>query len=199
MLKHSRKLVERRQSRHDRRRIYTPRINWSNWLSTGNQEEEALPASGRQAARRGASDEEADEDEENETLIKDKKRGDLERDAGVDEQRARGRLGPTNPEKDEYNMDAILQPKSLSLRVRGRLADMLEWAQESDDLQYAIKLTVAVFLVTWPAFIAKWNTWYSLNRGCKYSSRLLTFTISMIMNISKSNIGVQYGRLCSWY
>lgn len=199
MLKHSRELVERRQNRHDRRRVYTPRINWSNWLSTGNQEEEALPASGRQAARRGASDEEADENEENETLIKDKKKGDLERDAGIDEHRARGCLGPSISVEDKCNMDAVPQPESLSLRVRGLLADMLEWAQESEDLQYAIKLTVAVFLVTWPAFIAKWNSWYSLNRGCRYSSRLLASTISMTMNMSKSNLGVQCGRLCSWY
>lgn len=199
MLKHSRELVERRQNRHDRRRIYAPRINWSNWLSTGNQEEEALPASGRQAARRGASDEQADENEENESLIRDRKKGDLERDAGIDAPRAHGRLRLSTSEKDKYSMDALPQPKSLSLRVRGRLADMLEWAQESDDLQYAIKLTVAVFLVTWPAFIAQWNRWYSLNRGCRCSSRLLASKVSMTMNNSKSNVGVQYGRLCSWY
>lgn len=172
MLKHSRELVERRQNRHERRRIYAPRINWSNWLSTGNQEEEALPASGRQAARRGASDEEAEDDEENEILIQYKKKGDLEREAGIDEQRAHERLGPLKLEKDKRERGAVPEPKSLSLRVRGRLADVLEWAQESDDLQYAIKLSVAVFLVTWPAFIAKWNTWYSLNRGCRFSALL---------------------------
>ena len=169
MLNHSRELVERRQHRHERRRVYAPRINWTSWLSSGNQEDEALPASGRQAARQGASDEQADEDEESETLIKDRKKRDLERDAGIEEQRAHERLGRLTSEKSKYENDPVPEPKSLSLRIRGRLADMLEWAQESDDLQYAIKLTVAVFLVTWPACIAKWNTWYSLNRGCRYS------------------------------
>ena len=170
MLKHCRELVQFHQNRHGRRRVYAPRINWTNWLNTGNQEEEALPASGRQAARRGASDDQADENEEHETLIKDKKKGDLERDAGLHEHPAHKRLRPFKSDKIKREGGAVPEPNSLSLRIRGRLADVLEWAQESDDLQYAIKLTVAVFLVAWPAFVANWNTWFSLNRGCRRST-----------------------------
>lgn len=144
-------------------------MNWTNWLNTGNQEEEALPASGRQAARQGASDDQADDPEEKETLLKDRKKRDLERDAGEVEQRAQERLKPLTSDNSKRGRGIMSEPKSLSLHVRGRLADIIEWALESDDLQYALKLAVAVFLVTWPAFIAKWNTWYSLNRGCRYS------------------------------
>jgi hypothetical protein len=61
MLKHSRLLVERRQQRHGRRRIYPPHINWRKWLYTGGDEDERLPANGRQAARQGTADDHDDE------------------------------------------------------------------------------------------------------------------------------------------
>ena len=64
---------------------------------------------------------------------------------------------------------------SRILRFRGLAADALEWTQESEDILYAVKLGVALFLVLWPAFIASWNTWYSLNRGRKLQQFLLIF------------------------
>ena len=51
------------------------------------------------------------------------------------------------------------------MTVRACTADAIEWAQDSDDLHYAVKLAMAVFLVTWPALVASWNAWYTEVRG----------------------------------
>lgn len=174
MLKHSRSLVLERQSRHDRRRFYAPRIKWSKWLYSGGQEDEALPASGRKRNRLGEEDEKADDEanadpaDSEESLIDHAPGGqDLENGPGT-------RLRSPKLAQPHLQLTAKVTPASSShkregflLRLRGNMADGLEWVQNSDDILYALKLGVAVMLVTWPAFVARWNTWYSLNRGCK--------------------------------
>ncbi len=52
-----------------------------------------------------------------------------------------------------------------ALWLRRLAADVIEDALDSEDLAYALKLTVAVFLVSFPAFVASWNSWYSAARG----------------------------------
>lgn len=172
MLKHARLLVERHQQRHGRRRVHTPRINWRKWLYTGGDEDERMPTTGRQAARQGHADDDDDDQDiatdSKESLLEDGTEGDLEQGthtSGVAERRVK----PFRPPKSERLgvAEAPAQKKALSLRVRGILADKLDWLQTSEDVLYAFKLTVAVFLVTWPAFHPAWNTWYSLNRGRK--------------------------------
>ncbi|KAL8647055.1 MAG: hypothetical protein Q9210_005781 [Variospora velana] len=64
MLKHSEFLVLQRQSKHNRRRFYAPRIKWSKWLYSGGEEDEALPATGRKSNRKGENDEKADEEDD---------------------------------------------------------------------------------------------------------------------------------------
>lgn len=176
MLKNSRELVLEHQQRRGRRRIYPPHIRWANWLYTGDGEEEALPAEGRKANRRGESDEGADDEadmngfESMESLLDPKKKGDLEKTAGLDRGHQKASIVPPITQKKPPLERKIPEPAPQSpwLRIRERLADILEWLQDSDDVTYAFKLVVAVFLVLWPAFVASWNTWYSLNRGCKY-------------------------------
>lgn len=166
MLKHSKFLVLQRQSMHNRRRFYAPRIKWSKWLYSGGEEDEVLPATGRKSNRKGENDEKADDEDdmyhrrrkENLIAASDRK-ADLETGKSPGSNLAKF-AGP-------YLLPTSYQQQAL--RIRGALADSLEWAQNSDDLLYAFKLTVTVFLVTWPAFTASWNTWYSLNRGCKWN------------------------------
>lgn len=174
MLEHSRVLVERRRERRGRRRIYAPHINWQKWLYTGGGEDERLPANGMQAARRGTADDHDDE-QDTDTLSSQKsvlgapKEGDIEqgisRNDTVDEVSQEHERAKTEKLK---SMDSTAEKPALILRFRGSLADAVEWIQNSEDALYAFKLTVAVFLVTWPAFVASWNTWYSLNRGRKW-------------------------------
>jgi hypothetical protein len=65
---------------------------------------------------------------------------------------------------------------TLIHRLRNGLADAIEYLVGSDDVLYALKLTIAVFLVTWPAFLHQWNTWYSLNRGLWAALQLVLIT-----------------------
>ena len=174
MLKYSRVLVEKRQHTGGRRRLFAPKIHWRRWLYSGGEEVEGLPASGRKAARQGET-----EDHTNDVVdigsegVEDETdhRHNHDTEATVTEERREERPSVTTTEA----FDAF-RPKSsssqqalpLSLRIRGRLADIVQWIQDSEDLSYALKLTIAVFLVTWPALVPSLNMWYSLNRGCEY-------------------------------
>lgn len=186
MLKHARSLVLERQSRHDRRRLYAPRIKWSKWLYTGGGEDEAMPTAGRKCNRRGEEDERADDDAESdsadqrESLIKRASGGkDLEAGQSTGAELKKPAKSQSRP-KPYDTMSASEQPgrEGFVLRLRGRLADMIEWVQRSDDLIYAFKLATAAMLVTWPAFVERWNQWYSLNRGRKYRRYLLKHPLS---------------------
>lgn len=176
MLRHSRELVERRQRRNGRRRIYAPHIKWSSWLYTGGEEDEALPSSGRKGNRKGASDEREDDEDDVESLNSKKSllahQGDLEKNAATPEVKEEAK----NREKKLGAQESGHQRTPYLIRLRGQAADALEWIQHSEDLLYAMKLGVAVFLVLWPAFVASWNTWYSLERGLWAALQLVLIT-----------------------
>lgn len=172
MLQTSRSIVLQRQARHGRRRLYAPKIKWSKWLYSGGEELEALPTGGRIRGRSGEEDKKAndvadvDTVDSEENLVKSASaKQDLEQGTKSAQRAPKScpqpNMQPTMPASDPGN------DVGLILRLRARLADGLEWAQRSDDLLYAFKLSVAVLLVTWPAFFAHWNQWYSLNRGCE--------------------------------
>ena len=202
MLRHSRELVERRQQRNGRRRIYAPRIKWSNWLYTGGEEDEALPNSGRKGNRQGASDEREDDEDDIESLNSKKAllvhQGDLERNTLTPEADEEAK----KVEKESRAQDSECQKIPYSLRLRGQAADALEWIQHSEDLLYAMKLGVAVFLVLWPAFVASWNSWYSLNRGLWAALQLILITEVSIGTSVRTfvlrGIGTTAGCLWGW-
>ena len=207
MLTHSRELIERRQQRHNRRRVYAPRIKWSNWLNTGGEEDEAVPAPARKATKQGSTKPEEDDDDA-ESLdsrikkISSRKRTDLENavDTNVQEEssakeqarRLPKHGGTTSREGND----------SLSLRLRGNAADTVEWMQDSDDVLYALKLGFAVMLVTWPSLVASWNTWYSLNRGLWAALQLVLITevsIGTSVNVFiLRGVGTTLGCLWGW-
>lgn len=203
MLKHARLLVERRQHSHGRRTVHTPRINWRKWLYTGGDEDERMPTSGRQAARKGDRDDQ-DEDEDiatnsQENLLDDLMEGDLEQgtcgNAVADKT-----VKPSRPSKAKKlgASEPAAGNLALTLRVRGRLADILEWLQTSEDVQYSFKLTVAVFLVTWPAFHPAWNTWYSLNRGREWSLIYTYSHFTDLLSLGGASACIDY-RSGNWY
>lgn len=166
MLKHSRSLVLQRQSRHDRRRFYAPRIKWSKWLNSGGEKDEAMPVAYQKSNRKGENDGKADDkDDTYHPRFKDDLIAGTDREADLE----RGRSSGTKLAKLAGPYSRPTSHQGQTLRIRGAMADSLEWAQNSDDLLYAFKLAVAVFLVTWPSFVAPWNTWYSLNRGGEWN------------------------------
>ncbi|TVY13609.1 putative membrane protein [Lachnellula arida] len=175
MLNHSRVLVEKRQARHGRRRIYLPRINWQKWLASGGEEDMfALPENGKKGARTGKSNK-ASEDNDDDSATSDESlltKKDVE-SVPIKESRSQ----TPKPAKKAMKSDIVRSKKRpLIDRLRHNLADGIEYLAESEDLFYALKLTIAVFLVTWPAFVYSWNTWYSLNRGLWAALQLVLIT-----------------------
>ncbi|KAG8528330.1 uncharacterized protein KY384_007248 [Bacidia gigantensis] len=203
MLKHGRDLVSQFNNRHGRPRFYLPRIKWSKWLFSG-EEDEALPNSGRQSTRRGEKEvrktksRTEDTTTDIEPLIgRDR---DLERNAGLKTKR---KQATSSAIKEKGSSTAFRSTMMSTLsRIRGRLADALEWAQDSEDLLYAFKLAFGIMLVTWPGFVASWNQWYSLNRGL-WAALQLVFVLEVSIGTSITtailrSIGTTLGCLWGW-
>ncbi|CAD6443609.1 3276d83e-2de8-4598-b906-522247e0224f [Sclerotinia trifoliorum] len=195
MLRHSRVLVERRQELHGRKSIYLPQINWRKWLQSGGEADMlALPDSARKDARTGKKKEDAADDavsiNSGETLLAKK---DVESAIPKEETPVQSPKVADEPVKEK-------KKGTLMLRFRNSLADIIEYLVGSDDISYAIKLTVAVFIVTWPAFLVQWNTWYSLNRGLWAALQLVVITEvaigTSVMTFMLRGVGTTIG--CVW-
>ncbi|KAL2060893.1 hypothetical protein VTL71DRAFT_8945 [Oculimacula yallundae] len=198
MLRHSRLLVEKRQARHNRPRLYAPRINWRKWLRSGGEDEPlALPETARKDFRTGKSEDGVEDDDDDsmtskETLLNSK---DVE-----SAPRKGGSVSPNTRTPAKQTNKRSVKQGTLIHRLRNRLADCLEYIAGSDDVLYAVKLTVAVFLVSWPAFVSRWNVWYSLNRGLWASLQLVMITEvaigTSVMTFMLRAVGTTIG--CIW-
>ena len=195
MLRETRRLVEKRKDRRGRRRLYAPRIQWRKWLSTGDQDEEALPTAGRKAARQGHSNTSTDDtneyhDEEEKTLLKKKKNpNDEEKAAGISGTRY-GLLDNREVSSTRIrvpNLEAVSQDgrkidgqprqslpssnaKEPIQKARALTDSFINWGRDSEDVAYALKVTLASMLVLWPAFVPDLNVWYYNSRGGKQLS-----------------------------
>ncbi|RFU30578.1 hypothetical protein B7463_g5800, partial [Scytalidium lignicola] len=198
MLKHSRVLAEKRQAHHGRRRIYLPKIKWRKWLMSGGEEDMlALPGTARKDARTGQRREDDDDDDDgspsNETTNL----------VGARDVESNLQGSPTvNPPSKKHIVQEATGDKKPSFvsQLRNGLADFAEYLVGSEDVRYALKLTIAVFLVTWPAFLHQWNAWYSLNRGLWAALQLVLITEvaigTSIMTFSLRAVGTTLG--CVW-
>ncbi|PNY29370.1 membrane protein, partial [Tolypocladium capitatum] len=172
MLRHARHLVEKRQRRHDRLRLWMPqKTSIRQWLSTGGESDAmVLPENATKAARTGKDGRAVAPSAQSEGLPSGNKK--LSRQA-ADEEFSIGLNKNEQRQKSERPVEARQRPKRKSnaantgwlARTRARAADIMEWAQDSDDVDYALKLAIAIFIVTWPAFVASWNAWYTDVRG----------------------------------
>ncbi|KAI2620062.1 hypothetical protein GGR54DRAFT_639832 [Hypoxylon sp. NC1633] len=180
MLKHSRTLLERRQSRHEHRRLYWPRIGWKKWLASGGERDiNALPENARKEARTGhglREDPAARKDDPNdshEQLIRHSK----DEEAGHVMSRQ-----STLPEKGKIPKRKGPQKSEASkvIWLRGLAADTVEFFADSDDLAFALKMCVAASLISWPAFVPAYNAWFNSVRGSWASLQLvLVFEVSV--------------------
>jgi hypothetical protein len=200
MLTHSRKLVEKRQARHDRRRLYAPKLQWRKWLTSGGEQDMmALPTKGRKDARTGTLKESSDDD----TSVTNSEVNLLKK---PNDEEAATRTNDTAPEepaiRDNPPAKKTKYKGTMTHRFRNHLADVVEWALSSEDVLYSIKLTVAVFLVTWPAFLSAWNYWYSVNRGLWAALQLVLITEVAIGNsvfiFILRAVGTTLGCLWGW-
>lgn len=206
MLYHSRAIVEKRQARHERRRLYAPRINWRKWLISGGEEDSlALPESGRKDIRTGKRKEDDADNDSGSVDSSDKllTKKDVEsapaENLGSNTSRS---IPRATQDCNDTDADSRLEKATISHRLRNGLADIIESVASSEDLLYALKLTIAVFLVAWPAFVAKWNSWFSFNRGLWAALQLVLITEvaigTSVVTFTLRAFGTTLGCLWGW-
>ena len=172
MLESSRILVEKYHARHGKPRIYTPRIKWREWLASGGEQDAfVMPEYAKKDVRTGKKEEDPDDSlsspfSSQQNLV-----------GGVKEV-DRGRASPPKSSTGSTSRPSNINPptRSILLRSRNKVADFTESIAESEDVLYAVKLAIAVFLVIWPAFVGQFNAWYSLNRGIWAALQLVLVT-----------------------
>ncbi|KAI1142455.1 hypothetical protein F5Y05DRAFT_371006 [Hypoxylon sp. FL0543] len=181
MLRHSRALVERRQARKNHRRLYFPKIGWKKWLTTGGERDvNALPENARKEARTGHGLREDPDGRDNDTEDSDEQllrhHKDEETGHAISKQ-------PTVPEKGKIPIRKGPQKSEANntiIWLRGLAADAVEFFADSDDLAFALKMCVAAYIITWPAFVPDYNGWYNSVRGSWASLQLvLVFEVSV--------------------
>lgn len=167
MLRHARVLVEKRQRRHNKFRIWIPQYkNIRKWLTTGGETDAmVLPEAAKKATREGLQassskdmDEPSNGGDETPSLAKDEESSPVSSNG---REPSNKQDLPSRPSRRKKKASA----DGRVAQVRAGMADAMEWVQHSEDLDYALKLALAVFLVTWPAFVASWNTWYTDVKG----------------------------------
>jgi hypothetical protein len=171
MLKHVRKNVEQRKARNDRTSVWFPQhTNIQQWLTSGGESDGfVLPQAARKQVRRGKAPPGSKSKVHPQHGGKDGKSV----LAKVTDEEKGIRFAEPEPQMSQRNVIESRQETERSdtmttsklLKMRGKAADMLEWIQDSEDLLYACKLTVALLLLSWPALTSSYGEWYQSIRG----------------------------------
>ncbi|RCI09559.1 hypothetical protein L249_4044 [Ophiocordyceps polyrhachis-furcata BCC 54312] len=181
MLRHLRFLVESRQRRRNRSRLWVPHLTrfWQ-WIAKKRPakavELTEVSDGPQRPAGRDAFGSASAMSESNFNQIADE-----ENRIGQTVQWADLKVPSTmRPSKKQLRRKSELKNLGLIAKTREKAADALEWAQSSKDLDYALKLAVATFLLLWPAFVTSWRPWYTQVRGIWAPVQLvLVFEISI--------------------
>jgi hypothetical protein len=171
MLKHVRKNVEQRKARNDRTSLWFPQhTNIQQWLTSGGESDGfVLPQAARKEARRGKAPPGSKSKIHTQHGGKDIKPVLAK---ATDEEKGI-RFAEPEPQMSQRNVIENRQETESSdtmttsrlLKLRGKAADILEWIQDSEDLLYACKITVALLLLSWPALTSSYGEWYQSVRG----------------------------------
>ncbi|KHN98111.1 uncharacterized protein MAM_03872 [Metarhizium album ARSEF 1941] len=139
MLRHVRSLAERRQRRHDKFRIWIPQYkNLRNWLTSGGEADaRVLPKGANKAARQGLS---SSSPEEKAEPLSDK----FQDPAVAKDEESRPEIISCYKSKETQKLpskpnsrERKQSPRRLIAQFRGTVADVLEWTQQSDDVEHA--------------------------------------------------------------
>ncbi|KAG6011522.1 hypothetical protein E4U54_008042 [Claviceps lovelessii] len=214
MLRHARKLVEKRQRRHDSSRIWIPQLrDFRKWLATGGEADTmGLPDGANRAARQQQRLKTVPSRDQHNDSLDD---GDVS-PAAKDEESIPGddktgraphhksALPPKRKEHERRRKKSHYQrtnQQALTV-IRAAAADAIEWLKDSDDVHYALKLAIAVFLVTWPALSTPSDAWYSRMKGVWAPMQLiLMFEVSIgtsLFGIAIRLFGVIFGCLVGY-
>ncbi|KAG5950657.1 hypothetical protein E4U53_004627 [Claviceps sorghi] len=211
MLRHARKLVEKRQRRHNRSRIWIPQLrDFRKWLATGGETDAmVLPESVNKAVR---------EQHDLKAVSSRDQRNDSLDDGDTSPVAAKEKSAPTNKEKEmlshkspslKRNKDEKRKKRychrpnhQASTAVRAGAADAIDWIKHSDHVHYALKLAIAIFLVTWPALSTSLEAWYSRVKGVWAPMQLiLVFEVAIgtsLFGFSTRLFGVIFGCLVGY-
>lgn len=164
MLRHSRTLVELRQQRNGRSRLWLPKFaSLSQWLSSSGVELGVVSA-----VENGAGVARNDSDaptELNSAAAKAAPTESMYRSRSGDEELASASSDNVKHNGSQHHTTDTKSASSGFQRLHHTAANMLGWAQNSEDLVYSAKLSIALFLVTWPALVPSWNQWYAEVHG----------------------------------
>lgn len=155
ILKHSRELLVRREARHRIRRLHFPRVKLKKWLFTNNDSGPEVRASTHKS--------------------------DMEENDRIDREKSKVTKIPRKQEKVKSLLTTILL---AWLEFRKILGHTLAWIQNSDSFLYATKFTFGVMLLSWPAFVASWASWYYTARGGK---------VLELTNMIMADVKMQFG------
>ncbi|KAM0488312.1 hypothetical protein ACHAP7_001304 [Fusarium lateritium] len=171
MLKHVRKNVEQRKARKNRVSLWFPQhTNIQQWLTSGGESDGfVLPQAARKQARRGKAPPGSKSKSHTQHEVEDGKPV----PAKVPDEERGIRFAEPEPQTEQRSAIESRQETERSdsmttsrlLKMRGKAADILEWIQDSEDLLYACKITVALLLLSWPALTSSCNAWYQSVRG----------------------------------
>lgn len=208
MLHHARYLVDKRQRHRDRSRLWLPQhTSLRQWLSTGGEHDAmVLPEAAKKAARTGKVSQSSPvlastKSKNPPPYGKTKSRPAADEEARIGGGRSDDADGHDEksgqPSRRSKHRQPDSAPEGWFMKSRAWAADAIEWAQGSDDLHYALKLAMAVFLVTWPALVDSWNAWYTAVRGVWAPMQLiLVFEVAIgtsLFSISLRLFGVFVG------
>ncbi|TGJ83687.1 hypothetical protein E0Z10_g5076 [Xylaria hypoxylon] len=180
MLKHTRTLVEKRQTRNGHQKLYWPHISWKKWLVSGGEEDgNVLPENARKEARTGYGPIEDNTNEDDESTSNSTG---VYRAPVTDEEKGVAGLKEVLPQNGEgtHRKGSQGSQSNNILWIRGLAADAVELFQDSDHLAFALKMALAALVVTWPAFVPSLNAWYVSVRGTWATLQLiLVFEVSI--------------------
>lgn len=143
MLKHSRGLVEERIARKGRKSLHFPKIKLNKWLFASTEERDAI-------------------------IVPDRETFEREPDNKSNEEFINGKSTKRRKHRRSNFTGSTFSHKWRKFR-RG-LGRLLDWMANSNPFLYAIKFSIGVMLLSFPAFVTSWSGWYSENRGGLFPS-----------------------------
>lgn len=175
MLKEGRDMVEEYDRLKGKRTFHLPDFKSKKWLFSGDAEQsETLDPNARENVSRyqktaGAGN--ADQKAANQQKKDDSKKGSLKKtDKNGDKKpkKKESKEAESNgkkPEAKRSEKEEDEEPKSWPTSLRGALADVVDWVITSPHFHYALKLTIGGMLLSWPAFVPEFSSFFYNYRG----------------------------------
>ncbi|KAF3129726.1 hypothetical protein TWF594_010850 [Orbilia oligospora] len=180
MLKEGRDMVEEYDGLKGKKSFHLPDFKSKKWLFSGSAEQsETLDTNAREnvsryqkAAGAGNADQKAATQQKKDGSGTDSKKGSLKKtDKKTDKKTEGGKSKGGKGEKLEAQKSERKggeegeEPESWPTRLRGALADVVDWVVTSPHLHYALKLAIGAMLLSWPAFVPEFSIFFYTYRG----------------------------------